>query len=107
MTRPLATAKLSDAEAELCSDSGSMKTRVSPHRLTPPFDTTALYFSPRIEEDVMGKVQAPWLMCFSTQIAASPPSPTSGKPGNGNSPGRPAICILALSAAVSPGLQGA
>src|SRR5947209_3646101 len=81
VTRPPASAKPSQAEAELCSDSGSRNCSVSPQRFCLPLDTSAAKPSPIGVEGVMGYAHAACEMCDSTQTTAPEPSAVERMPG--------------------------
>ena len=54
VTRPPASATPSAADAELCSDSGSMKRSGVPHRLVRPDATPAWYTAAIVVDGVIG-----------------------------------------------------
>ena len=54
VTRPPARAKPSAAEAEECSDSGSMNRSGVPHRFVAPSATAAWYSAAMVVEGVIG-----------------------------------------------------
>ncbi len=81
VTRPPASAKPSAAEAEECSDSGSMNRSGVPQRFVAPSATAAWKSAAMVVEGVIGYAQDPSEILVSTCAMASEPSATTGMPG--------------------------
>src|SRR5439155_23342273 len=80
VTRPPASAKPSQVDAEECSLSGSMKRSFSPQRFFWPLETAAEYPPPMVVEEVIGYAQAACVMLISAQTTAPEPSVIVGTP---------------------------
>src|SRR5215469_922326 len=85
VTRPPARAKPSQADAELCSDSGSRNCSLSPQRFCWPFETSAAKPSPIGVDGVIGYAHAACDRCDSTHTTAPEPSTVARTPGYGGS----------------------
>ena len=81
VTRAPASAAPSAADADECSDSGSMNRRGVPHRFVAPFATAAWKIAAIVVDGVIGYAQAISARRVSIDAIASEPSRIAGVPG--------------------------